>query len=60
MERARLREYFRRGHQQAERRLIRKLDFFILTFCCLSYFMNYVSSLHHRIPARARRSYDPA
>ncbi|AEO67353.1 uncharacterized protein THITE_2116246 [Thermothielavioides terrestris NRRL 8126] len=26
----------------AERRLVRKIDFFILTFCCLSYFLNYL------------------
>jgi ACS family pantothenate transporter-like MFS transporter len=26
----------------AERALVRKLDFFILTFCCLMYFLNYV------------------
>lgn len=29
----------------AERKLVRKIDFFILTFCCLSYFLNYVSQL---------------
>lgn len=27
----------------SERRLVRKIDFFILTFCCLSYLVNYVS-----------------
>lgn len=26
-----------------EAALLRKLDFFILTFCCLMYFANYVS-----------------
>lgn len=26
-----------------ERKLVQKIDFFILTFCCLSYFCNYVS-----------------
>jgi len=26
-----------------ERKLVQKIDFFILTFCCLSYFVNYVS-----------------
>jgi ACS family pantothenate transporter-like MFS transporter len=26
-----------------ERKLLRKLDFFILTFCCLMYWANYVS-----------------
>ncbi|KAK0620728.1 major facilitator superfamily domain-containing protein [Immersiella caudata] len=25
-----------------ERKLVRKIDFFILTFCCLSYFVNYL------------------
>lgn len=27
---------------RAERRLIVKLDFFILSFCCLSYWVNYL------------------
>jgi ACS family pantothenate transporter-like MFS transporter len=33
-----------RGEQRApgERRLVQKLDFFILTFCCLMYFLNYL------------------
>ncbi|KAH7559798.1 hypothetical protein BM1_03432 [Bipolaris maydis] len=33
-----------RGDQNApgERKLVRKLDFFILTFCCLMYFLNYL------------------
>lgn len=33
-----------RGDQNApgERKLIQKLDFFILTFCCLMYFLNYL------------------
>jgi ACS family pantothenate transporter-like MFS transporter len=33
-----------RGEQRApgERKLVQKLDFFILTFCCLMYFMNYL------------------
>jgi ACS family pantothenate transporter-like MFS transporter len=26
----------------AEKKLVRKLDFFILTFCCMMYFMNYL------------------
>ena len=26
-----------------ERKLVQKIDFFILSFCCLSYFLNYVS-----------------
>ncbi len=31
-----------RAADHAERKLVRKVDFFILTFCCLSYFLNYV------------------
>lgn len=33
-----------RGEQRApgERKLVQKLDFFILTFCCLMYFFNYL------------------
>jgi ACS family pantothenate transporter-like MFS transporter len=33
-----------RGAQNApgERKLVQKLDFFILTFCCLMYFLNYL------------------
>lgn len=26
----------------AEKKLVRKMDFFILTFCCMMYFMNYL------------------
>lgn len=38
-------EYIRGPPQQpGEAKLLRKLDFFILTFCCLMYFSNYVSS----------------
>ncbi|GAB1318390.1 Pantothenate transporter liz1 [Madurella fahalii] len=39
-----LRDYFSsaRHSQPVERRLVRKIDFFILTFCCLSYFLNYL------------------
>ncbi|KAK4121489.1 MFS general substrate transporter [Parathielavia appendiculata] len=41
---SRLRDYFlstwRTDH--AEQNLVRKIDFFILTFCCLSYFLNYL------------------
>jgi ACS family pantothenate transporter-like MFS transporter len=40
---SRLREYFNVQYQPGERKLVRKIDFFILTFCCLSYFVNYVS-----------------
>ncbi|KAK0723524.1 pantothenate transporter [Lasiosphaeria miniovina] len=32
----------RRAPGEGERRLVRKIDFFILTFCCLSYFLNYL------------------
>lgn len=40
---SRLREYFNVQYQPGERKLIQKIDFFILTFCCLSYLVNYVS-----------------
>lgn len=42
MSRSRIREYLHTEYQPGERVLIRKIDFFILTFCCLSYFINYV------------------
>ncbi|KAI1447060.1 retrograde regulation protein 2 [Annulohypoxylon stygium] len=36
-------EYFRgEPTSPLERRLVFKMDFFILTFCCLAYFMNYL------------------
>lgn len=42
--RGRLKEYFVPGSMKpGERKLVQKIDFFILTFCCLSYFLNYVS-----------------
>jgi len=42
--RGRLKEYFVPGSMRpGERKLVQKIDFFILTFCCLSYFLNYVS-----------------
>ncbi|KAH8681844.1 major facilitator superfamily domain-containing protein [Xylariales sp. PMI_506] len=37
-----LREYFHVDYQPGERVLVQKIDFFILTFCCLSYFLNYL------------------
>ncbi|KAI8627358.1 MFS general substrate transporter [Xylariaceae sp. FL1651] len=37
-----LREYFHTEYQPGEKTLVRKIDFFILTFCCLSYFTNYL------------------
>ncbi|KAI1206324.1 retrograde regulation protein 2 [Annulohypoxylon truncatum] len=40
---SRISEYFRGGPISAlEKKLIFKMDFFILTFCCLAYFMNYL------------------
>ncbi|ORY63409.1 major facilitator superfamily domain-containing protein [Pseudomassariella vexata] len=39
---AKLRQYFHSEYQPGERALVRKIDFFILTFCCLSYFTNYL------------------
>ena len=43
---SKLREYFKVEYRPGERLLVQKVDFFILTFCCLSYFMNYVSPRH--------------
>ncbi|KAI5924995.1 major facilitator superfamily domain-containing protein [Camillea tinctor] len=40
--RSRIREYFHTEYQPGERMLVQKIDFFILTFCCLSYFTNYL------------------
>ncbi|KAI0406650.1 major facilitator superfamily domain-containing protein [Xylaria palmicola] len=40
--RAKLRAYFHTEYQPGEKQLVRKIDFFILTFCCLSYFTNYL------------------
>jgi hypothetical protein len=43
---SRLREYLSPGGlKPGEKKLVQKIDFFILTFCCLSYFLNYVSTL---------------
>lgn len=42
---SKLKEYLHVDYKPGERRLVQKIDFFILTFCCLSYFVNYVSSL---------------
>ncbi|KAK3061929.1 hypothetical protein LTS18_005158 [Coniosporium uncinatum] len=39
---SRWREYWRANYLPGERKLVQKLDFFILTFCCLSYFLNYL------------------
>ncbi|KAI1815972.1 MFS general substrate transporter [Poronia punctata] len=39
---SRVREYFHNDYQPGEKALVRKIDFFILTFCCLSYFTNYL------------------
>ncbi|KAL7810675.1 major facilitator superfamily domain-containing protein [Trichoderma aethiopicum] len=38
----RVRDYLHADYQPGEATLIRKIDFFILTFCCLSYFINYL------------------
>ncbi|UQC79547.1 MFS pantothenate transporter [Colletotrichum lupini] len=37
-----LRKHFKGASTPLERKLVLKLDFFILTFCCLAYFMNYL------------------
>ncbi|KAK5991930.1 Pantothenate transporter liz1 [Cladobotryum mycophilum] len=42
MLRARIRDYLHVDYQPGERVLVQKIDFFILTFCCLSYFINYL------------------
>ncbi|KAG6038963.1 hypothetical protein E4U41_003418 [Claviceps citrina] len=39
---SKLRGYFKGHGQPGERKLIHKIDFFILTFCCLSYLVNYL------------------
>lgn len=48
---SKLREYFKVEYRPGERLLVQKVDFFILTFCCLSYFMNYVSPRHGPLSA---------
>ncbi|KAJ4153442.1 hypothetical protein LMH87_009927 [Akanthomyces muscarius] len=40
--RGKVKDYFHNAYQPGERVLIQKIDFFILTFCCLSYFVNYL------------------
>ncbi|KAF4122165.1 MFS transporter, ACS family, pantothenate transporter, partial [Geosmithia morbida] len=42
MARSRLYDYFHTQYQPGERLLLVKIDFFILTFCCVSYFVNYL------------------
>ncbi|KAH8879217.1 major facilitator superfamily transporter [Thozetella sp. PMI_491] len=42
MELSKLRSYFLTSEDATERKLVRKIDFFILSFCCLSYFLNYL------------------
>ncbi|KAF4494231.1 MFS pantothenate transporter [Fusarium agapanthi] len=39
---SKLKEYLHVDYKPGERRLVQKIDFFILTFCCLSYFVNYL------------------
>lgn len=46
MARQKLREYLSANYQPGERALVQKIDFFILTFCCVSYFTNYVSNIN--------------
>lgn len=36
------RAYLKADKSPAERKLIRKVDFFILSFCCVMYFFNYL------------------
>jgi len=43
MARSKIRDYLHSEQRlPGERVLVQKIDFFILTFCCLSYFTNYV------------------
>lgn len=45
-----IRNYFSPNHASSlERKLVLKLDVFILTFCCLAYF-TYVHPIHWRVP----------
>ena len=39
---SRVKAYLHVDYKPGERRLVQKIDFFILTFCCLSYLVNYV------------------
>ncbi|KAK3353946.1 major facilitator superfamily domain-containing protein [Lasiosphaeria hispida] len=43
---SRLRECSSLHTSPDERRLVQKIDFFILTFCCLSYFFNYLDRMN--------------
>lgn len=54
---SKLREYFKVEYRPGERALVQKVDFFILTFCCLSYFMNYVRSHRGASTGTTHRSY---
>jgi ACS family pantothenate transporter-like MFS transporter len=36
------RAYLSSGKNVEEKKLVRKVDFFILTFCCFMYFFNYL------------------
>lgn len=39
---SKLRAYLHTEYRPGEQKLVMKIDFFILTFCCLSYFTNYL------------------
>lgn len=39
---ASVRAYLRSDKSSQERKLVRKVDWFILSFCCLMYFFNYL------------------
>jgi ACS family pantothenate transporter-like MFS transporter len=39
---SKMKEYFASQKSPQEKKLVRKLDFFILSFCCMMYFMNYL------------------
>lgn len=55
-----IRDYLHTDYQPGERTLLRKIDFFILTFCCLSYFINYVRVSALFIPPYCESANSPA
>lgn len=57
MARSSIRAYLHADYLPGERLLVQKIDFFILTFCCISYFMNYVRNAPH-FPSRAANACD--
>jgi MFS transporter, ACS family, pantothenate transporter len=52
MARSKLREYFLVEYHPGKRVFLLKIGFYILTFCCLSYCMNYVNHIHETCARR--------